>query len=58
MSVVAGFVALGLCVPLIVVGFAARWAFMREMLGGDGRRGGGRPRRPTPPPGRDPYHLP
>lgn len=55
-SLLAGFVALGLCIPLIVVGFAARFMTMRNLLGGNGR-GPGR-RRPRPPPGRNPYHLP
>lgn len=54
-SVLAGFIALGLCIPLIVVALGTRFLALRNLFGSGGRR----PRdRPKPPLGRNPYHLP
>lgn len=59
----AAFVALALCIPLIGVVFAARIILLMSRFGGkgkDGKDGMGRtpPRRTAPPLGRNPYHLP
>ncbi len=53
--VLAGFIALGLCIPLIVVALGMRLLAMRNLFGSGGR---GPRDRPKPPLGRDPYHLP
>lgn len=50
----AAFIALGLCIPLVVAGFAARVLFWRGMWNRMNDRGRG----PKLPPGRNPYHLP
>lgn len=57
----AAFVALGLCVPLIGVVVIARVMLLMGRFGsGKGDKDGpGRPPRRGPPPlGRNPYHLP
>ena len=55
----AAFVALALCIPLIGVIFAARIMLLMNRLGGgkDGK-GGKPPPRHLPPLGGNPYHLP
>lgn len=62
----AAFVALALCIPLIGVIFAARiMVLMNRFGGGDkgdkgdkGGKGGNRPPSHLPPLGGNPYHLP
>lgn len=58
----AAFVALALCIPLIGVVFAARIMFLMSRFGGgkgDKKDKGGPPlRRTTTSLGRNPYHLP
>ncbi|HET7487574.1 MAG TPA: hypothetical protein VFJ85_06555 [Acidimicrobiales bacterium] len=51
-SVVAAFVALALLIPLVALGMALRFLLFT------GRLPPRRPRRPLPPLGGDPYHLP
>ena len=55
-SVAAGFVALALCIPLIVIVFAVR--LMRLFTLFDNRGPGNKRRKPPPPLGGNPYHLP
>ncbi len=56
-SVAAAFVALGLCIPLIGVVFALR--IMRLFnLYDRGNGPGSKRRKPPPPLGGNPYHLP
>lgn len=57
-SVLAAFIALGLCIPLIVVAFGMRLLALRDLFEGGGRGRRDRDRRPKPPLGRNPYHLP
>ncbi|MGQ0521947.1 MAG: hypothetical protein ACT4PX_12490 [Actinomycetota bacterium] len=53
-SLLAGFVALGLCVPLVAFSFWIRWRSLRNLFAGPERRD----KPPRLPPGRNPYHLP
>lgn len=59
---VAAFVALALCIPLIGLVFFARFMLLMGRFGGgkDDKGGKGRtpPRRTTTSLGRNPYHLP
>ena len=57
-SVLAGFIALGLCIPLIVVALAVRLPALMNQFDRGGRRPRDRDRRPKPPLGGNPYHLP
>lgn len=57
-SLAAGFVALGLCIPLIGVVFAFRIMRLMSLFGGNGRGPGNKRRKPPPPLGGNPYHLP
>jgi len=55
----AAFVALALCIPLIGVIFAARITLLLNRFGGGKNdKGGKQPPRHLPPLGGDPYHLP
>lgn len=56
----AAFVALALCIPLIGVIFAARIMALMNRFGGGGKddKGGKTPPRHLPPLGGNPYHLP
>ena len=53
-SLLAGFVALGLCVPLVALSLWLRWRSLRNLFAGPERRD----KPPKLPPGRNPYHLP
>ena len=53
-SLVAGFVALGVCLVLAFVGFFFRFMMMRDLWS---RGSQPREKRPKLPP-RDPYHIP
>ena len=55
----AAFVALALCIPLIGVIFAARIMLLMNRFGGGKTDKGGKPPPRHPPPlGGNPYHLP
>lgn len=59
-SMMAAFVALALCIPLIGVILVARIMLLMNRFGGGGRndKGGKPPPRHLPPLGGNPYHLP
>lgn len=53
----AAFVALGLCIPLIGIAFALRMVRLFNLFD-RGRGPGDKRRKPPPPLGGNPYHLP
>jgi hypothetical protein len=55
-TVAAAFVALGLCIPLIGIAFAMRMVRLFNLF--DRRGPGDKRRKPPPPLGGNPYHLP